>query len=563
VCFSSAMRETHAIARAIAISLPLVLAGCGIPKLRAPEAGPALPPDFAGKTSPENSAQLGIEEFFGDPVLTKMIAQGLDCNQELKILNQEVQVANNEVLARRGAYLPFVTLGTRAGLDKNSRFTPIGAAEEELEYLPGKHFPQAPGDFAVTGNLFWQIDLWRELRNARDAAAQRYRSAVERRNYFATRLVAEIAENYYELAALDKRLEILNQTISIQEQSLKVAEANKEAARGTELGVQRFLAEVRKNESERLIVRQRIIEVENRVNFLVGSYPQPVDRQSWDFINLDSRVLSVGVPSQLLLNRRDIREAEREVAASGLDVMVARARFFPRLDITAGVGFEAFSPRYLFDPGAFVANAAGDLIVPLINRKAIQADYQSANARQLQAVYNYQRTVLNAFTEVVNRVSKVENYRRSVEIKQQQLASLEASVQVASNLFQSARVEYVEVLLAQRDLQEARTVLVETKQQQLSAIVNAYQALGGGCLWSSSGSGTALPGDLSPEMLPDDPGLPPAPGKASVPPTPPEMTPPQAPDGAAPPAPPAEQKVEPDAAGLPAAATEPKGAVQL
>src|SRR5262249_7017568 len=151
------------------------------------------------------------------------------------------------------------------------------------------------------------------------------------------------------------------------------------------------------------------------------------------------------------------------------------------LDVTAGIGYEAFSPKYLFNtPAALTYNAAGDLVAPLINRRAIQAEYATANARQLQSVYDYQRVILNAFTEVVNRVSRVENYRRSIEIKKQQLESLEAAVDSANKLFLAARREYIEVLLAQRDLLEARMVLIETKSQQLSAVVNAYQALGGG-----------------------------------------------------------------------------------
>ena len=104
----------------------------------------------------------------------------------------------------------------------------------------------------------------------------------------------------------------------------------------------------------------------------------------------------------------------------------------------------------------------------------------------MQSLYNYQRVVLNAFTEVVNRMSMAENYRKSIEIKKQQLESLEASVDSASKLFQNARVEYIEVLFAQRDLMEARMVLIETKRQQLSAIVNVYQALGGGDMLSTS-----------------------------------------------------------------------------
>jgi NodT family efflux transporter outer membrane factor (OMF) lipoprotein len=469
----------------------LVLPSCAIPNLRQAEPGPGLPAGFPpggnGATSSENSSQLGIEEFFHDPTLTHLIDQALVGNRELKILDEEVQIASNDILARQGAYLPFLGFRGAAGLDKPSLFTPLGAAEKDLQFLPGKFFPDPLPNFLLGLDFFWQLDIWRELRNARDAAAQRYLAASERRNYFVTRLVAEIAENYYGLMALDTRLVTLDKIIELQEQSLKIAIARKEAGRGTELAVQRFQAEVRKNQSEKLIVKQEIVEVENRINFLVNRFPQPVERISAGFFDLNIHTLSVGVPAQLLQNRPDIRQAERELVAAGLDVKVARARFFPRLDITGGVGYEAFNLKYLFwTPDALIGNIAGNLVAPLINKKAIQADYLSANARQLESVYSYQRVILNAFTEVINRVSMVENYSKSIEIKKQQLESLEASVDSASKLFQNARVEYVEVLLAQRDLMDARTVVIETKRQQLSAIVNAYQALGGGALLSIS-----------------------------------------------------------------------------
>ncbi|MGE0608889.1 MAG: TolC family protein [Pirellulales bacterium] len=487
----------------------LVLPGCCIPKLSGPEPGQALPGTFNGAVSSENSSQVSINDFFHDPVLTQLIAQGLAQNQELKIRNQEIEIANNEIRARRGAYLPFITGGGGGGFDRHSLFTPLGAAEDQLTYPGGGRFPDPVPNVGLGLNLDWELDIWRRLRNARDAAVQRYYEAIDARDYLITRLVAEIAENYYELAALDKRLVFLEQTIALQERSLLVAKFQKRAARGTELGVQRFLGEVRKNESQRLILRQRIIEVENRINFLAGRYPQPVDRMRWDYIRLDSRLLSVGVPAQLLRNRRDIRAADREVAASGLDVQVARANFFPRVSITAGVGFEAFNPRYLFDPGALCANATGNLVAPLINKAAIRAEYLSANARQLQAVYNYQRTVLNAFTEVVNQMAKVENYRGSVTIKGQQVRALEESVSVATDLFNLANpeVEYMDVLFSQRDLLEARTVLIETKQQQLSAIVNAYQALGGGWLLGPPEPGfpAVLPGPGQPDAEQKDP----------------------------------------------------------
>jgi outer membrane protein TolC len=294
-------------------------------------------------------------------------------------------------------------------------------------------------------------------------------------------------------------------TIAIQENTLETAKVMKEAARGTELAVQRFEAEVHKNRSERLIIQQEIVEVENRLNFLAGRFPQPVERQSAGFIDLRLRSLSAGVPAQLLQNRADIRQAERELAAAGLDVRVARARFYPSLNISAEFGYEAFNPRYLFmSPESMIYNVAGDLVAPLINKKAIQADYMSANAIQLQKLYDYQRTVLNAFVEVINRLSKVDKYGRSIDIKKQQLESLEASVTNAMQLFQNARAEYVEVLLAQRDFMEARIDLIETKREQLNAIVTAYQALGGGGTLYSPTSDLAEANSPLPDDLPED-----------------------------------------------------------
>ncbi len=397
------------------------------------------------------------------------------------MLSEEIQIARNEAFARSGEYRPFVTLGGGAGVEKSGRHTRDGAVENQLEVAPGRDFPDPLPDFLVGANVSWELDIWHRLRNAQRAAAMRYLGTQEGRNFTITRLVAEVAENYYRLLALDNRLLTLDKTIEIQTQSLKIAEAKKIAGRGTELAVQRFQAEVQKNQSERSIIEQEIVEVENRINFLAGRYPQHVARIEAEFVDLNLNMLSAGVPSQLLQNRPDIREAERRVQAAGLDVQVARARFYPAVVLTGGLGWNAFATGYLFrTPESLIYNLAGDVVGPLINKRAIRADYSTANAAQLQSIYNYQQTVLEAHIEVVNQISKVENLRRSIEVKKQQLASLEASVDSATKLFQNARAEYVEVLLAQREMMEARMVLIETKREQLSAIVNAYQALGGG-----------------------------------------------------------------------------------
>lgn len=466
---------------AIIVSGALVLSGCGIPKLRLGEPGAPLPTTFNGNTSEENSACIMPIEFFDDPNLRDLINEGLRGNQELKILQQNIFRANNEVIRRRGMWLPFITFGADSSLNKYSDYTPFGAELNELTTPNGQMFPNPLPNFLVAANVTWQVDIWRQLHRARDAARLRYFGTVDGWNYVVTRLVAEIAESYYKLMALDKQIQTLDSTIALQEQSLKIAMAQKEAARGTELGVQRFEAEVAKNQSEKLIVYQEMIETENRINFLLGRFPQPVPRAAGDFIDLNLRTLNLGAPAALLQNRPDIRQAERNLEAAGLDIQVARANFYPKLNITGGVGYEAFNTKYLFfTPESLVYGVAAGVVAPLVNKSAIRAEYLNANADQLEALYEYQRTTLNAFTEVINRVTKVQNYSRSIEIKKQQLASLESAVGVAHKLFQNARVEYMDVLFAQRDRNDARIVLIDTKREQLSAIVYAYQALGGG-----------------------------------------------------------------------------------
>lgn len=473
------------IRRVVAGGVLLTLPACQIPGLRAPDPAPPLPPAFPqalpGAQGGVSSARLGVDAFFNDPVLTTLIDRALMNNRELRIQSEEVEIARNEILSRRGDILPSATVRAAAGPEKVSRYSREGALEEELQLLPGRGFPNPLWRFLGAIDFLIPIDIWRALRNARDAAEQRYLAAIERRNFTATRLVAEVAESYYRLMALDQRIDNLDRTIALQEQSLAFARAKLAAGRGTDLAVQRFQAEVRKNQSEKLIVQQEIVEVGNRIGFIGNRSPAEIDRRSDQFLTLDNFPLSVGVPADLLRNRPDIRQAERELAAAGLDVEVARARFYPTVTITASIGYAAFNPRYLFNtPEALAYDLAGNLAAPLINQAAIQADYMTANAQQLQAVYTYQRVVLSAFIEVINRVTKVQNYSRSIALKKQQLLSLEAAVASATLLFQNARAEYIEVLFAQRDLLDARMELINTKLEQLSAIANAYQALGGG-----------------------------------------------------------------------------------
>jgi outer membrane protein, multidrug efflux system len=191
--------------------------------------------------------------------------------------------------------------------------------------------------------------------------------------------------------------------------------------------------------------------------------------------------VKIGIPSQLLANRPDIKQAELDLAAAKLDVKVARAEFYPSFEISSAIGFQAFKPTYLVKfPESVLYSLVGDLAGPLINRKAIEAEFYSANARQVQAMYNYERRILNAYMQVSAELAKIDNLAKSYDLKSQQVDVLTKSIQVSNDLFKYARADYFEVLMTQRDALEAKLELVETKKEQLAAVVNIFRDLGGG-----------------------------------------------------------------------------------
>jgi outer membrane protein TolC len=166
--------------------------------------------------------------------------------------------------------------------------------------------------------------------------------------------------------------------------------------------------------------------------------------------------------------------------AAKLDVKVAKANFYPSFRITAGAGFQAFNPTFLMHPESVLYSLAGDLVAPLINRNAIKATYYSANSKQIQAVYNFERSILNAYVDVVNQLSKVDNFKKSYETKLQEVNLLNQSITISNSLFNSGRADYMEVLLTQREALESTVEQIEIKLKQLNANVNMYRALGGG-----------------------------------------------------------------------------------
>ncbi|AZA46926.1 TolC family protein [Chryseobacterium carnipullorum] len=469
-----------------AIALSLVLTGCRAPMATVikDEVKENLPQNFNQEEQQDANANSGTtpwRQFFTDPNLVSLIETSLKNNQELLITLQEIEIAKSGVLAKKGKLTPTVSAGIGAGLKKAGRYTSEGAGDATTEIEPGREMPDPLGNFEGGLMANWEIDIWKKLRTEKEAAVAHYLSTVEGKNFVLSNLIEEVADNYYELLALDNQLDIIQQYIKLQQRALEISKIQKEAAAATELAVKKFEAELAKSKAAEYTIRQDITEKENQINALLGRYPQPIVRTKESFMSTMPQTVYTGIPSQLLANRPDIKQAELELKAAKLDVQAARKEFYPSLEISATLGLEAFKPSYLVKlPESIAYNLAGELAGPLINKSAIKANFQTADAKQIQSLYEYDKTILHAYLDVANLMSRVKNIDQYYQMKSQETKALDQSIDIANQLFRNSRADYLEVLLNQRDALDAKMELIEAKQKQLSTVVDIYKSLGGG-----------------------------------------------------------------------------------
>jgi NodT family efflux transporter outer membrane factor (OMF) lipoprotein len=385
------------------------------------------------------------------------------------------------VLAAKGQLLPTVSAGSMAGIRRFGLYTMDGAGNASTDIRPGEVEPTNLPDYFVGLQSSWEVDISGRLRNQKRAASARLLASMEARQWVVTNLVAEVASAYYELVAFDLELAIIAATVNLQEDALRVVTIQKQNAGANELAVNQFEAQLLNTRALEIEIRQQIIEHENRINFLLGRLPQPISRRSAT-LEQDLRAhLAAGIPSQLLLNRPDLRQAELELKAAKADVRAARAAFYPSLNIMAGIGFQSYRANLLWQtPESFAFNLLGGLWAPLLNRNGIQARFRGATAYQEEAILQYQKNIVGAFTEVYNELSRFENLRRMYEQKAQEAEVLTRAIGTANELYRTGRANYLEVLLTQQNALDARVDLVDTRKRQYQSLIQVYRSLGGG-----------------------------------------------------------------------------------
>jgi len=475
------MKRIRILYRLCILLICLVYASCNIPKELQVNNNKVTPSSFVDSKDTVNSAQINWREFFVDKNLVSLIDTAIKNNPDVLMTLQEIEIARNRVMSRDALLSPSISAGGGLGLEKVGRYTSQGAGDASAEIIPGKIVPEHLTDFLIGFHASWEADIWGKIRSSKKAAFTRYLGSIEGKNFVITNLVAEVANSYYELLSIDNQLEIIRESIQLQKSQLEIVRVQKEASVVTELAVKQFEARVFNSQGLEFELLQKITEYENKINFLLGRFPQKIIRDKETFSTQMPAKIKVGIPSQLLVNRPDIKQAELELLATKCDAKAARLEFYPSLDITSSMGFQAFKPSYLLrTPQSLLYSLISDVAGPIVNRKAITAEFNTANALQVGAMYNYQKTILNGFAEVSNELSNINNLEKVYNLKSKEVEVLIKSIDISNDLFKSARANYLEVLMAQRDALESKLELVEARKRQFNSITNIYKALGGG-----------------------------------------------------------------------------------
>ena len=457
------------------------LSGCGFLESVTEPSPVVLPPIIDRDSVSAAIDRPDWQEYFSDDTLRGLIEIGLKNQFDLAIALQRIESARANLYRQTSLLYPTVSIGGSTRITKYGRYTSDFAGNAGTEIAQGQAVPNPLPDFFLGLQSTWELDIAGKYRSLRDAAAQSYLATVEGRRWAMTTLIADIAALYYSLRAQHEEENTIKESITLQQRALTLITVQKYAGRANELAVQQAQAQLFGSDALLLENNQRIVETESALNLLLGRVPQSIYVDTTGLASVRAPRLRSGIKSNFLLNRPDIRKAELELEAARSDVSAARAAFFPSLNITASAGFEAFNMRYLFlSPQSITYNALGNLVAPLINRSAIEADYQSAKADQLIAYFEYQKSILNGFVEVRDEISSQYMLDTLIAVKTAEVAALTEAVRASDELFRTGRATYLEVILAQQNALQTELELTEVRKQRCISSIKLYTSLGGG-----------------------------------------------------------------------------------
>ena len=450
------------------VALALSLAGCAtmIPNYERPAAPVAAAyPGAPAAQAPAGAAASEIEwqNYFGDLRLKRLIDVALQNNRDLRVSVLNIEQARAQYQVRRADELPTVGVGATG-----SRL-PSGSGSIVSVYTAG---------FSVTA---YELDFFGRVRSLSQAALAQYLSTEEARKNVQIALISSVANTYLNLLADDELLAVTRRTLVTREESLKLTKLKFDAGAASELdyrqaeslfeGARATLAQ---------LIRQRALD-ENALVLLLGQ-PLPPDLPQGSSIASQNLIneLPVGVPSEVLARRPDVRQAEQQLIAANANIGAARAAFFPRITLTGSAGSASSELSGLFKSGSAAWSFMPQLLLPLFDAGRNQANLDIANVSRDIAVAQYEKAIQTAFREVSDSLAGQATLGEQVRAQEAQANAEAVRFKLADLRYRNGAASYLDVLDAQRSLFAAQQAVVQVQAAQVQNQVTLYKVLGGG-----------------------------------------------------------------------------------
>ena len=448
--------------RLLIVCIAAGLSGCMVgPNYKRPAV--ASPPQFrAGEPQPAQ-ASLGDAKWFDlfqDETLRGLVRESLQANYDIRIAAQRVVEAEGQLTATRSGLFPQVNGQASAGRD--------GVKSPIQSY---------GGAFGVAS---WEIDLFGKLRRASEAARADLLATQENQKAVMQLLVAEVASAYFDLLEYDAELQYVRDSITTRQESVKLVVAREEGGVGSMLDVDQAKTLVASAQANLALLEKAQEQTENAISYLLGRQPGPIARGK----NLTDQPLPpqvpAGLPSALLERRPDLQAAEQQLVAANARVGVAKAAFFPSINLTAAGGFQTTDLLGIASRSGFAYSMGGVVDVPIFDAGRRSANYKIAKAQHEELLIAYQRAIHGAFRDVSDALvghQKTKEY----EVSQRLLAeTLRDQTRLANQRYVGGVSSYLEVLDTERQRLTAEQQLAQAQRDVLTTLVQLYKALGGG-----------------------------------------------------------------------------------
>ncbi len=455
-----------------------VLSACTVSKdIQTPK--PALPANFRNAATVSDTtsiADIGWKNFFTDAVLQQLIDSAIVKNYDMQIAVKNIEAS--ELLFKQVKWnnVPQVDFNVTANTDRPSNNSLDGISLKQ-DNIGTNHIEDYSANIAVS----WEADIWGKIRNQSKSALAAYLQTVEAKKAIQTNIVLGVSEGYYNLLMLDAQLDIAQKNVKLNDSTLRIIRLQYDAGQVTLLAVQQ--AEAQEQAAAQLVPQfeQNITIQENALRTLTGELPGGIERNSTIDQEAVPADISAGVPSNLVSRRPDVKGFELALITANANVGINKAEMYPALRITASGGINSFMASNWFNiPASLFGVMAGSVAQPLLDHKQLKTQYEVARVAREKTVLQFRQSVLNAVGEVSDALVKIEKLKAQQSIAVNRVHTLQQATANASLLFKNGMANYLEVITAQSNVLQGELELASVKRDELSAVAELYQSLGGG-----------------------------------------------------------------------------------